>query len=146
MQVSAVFSMGRSGEEQWAPQVLAELESPEPELRYEAALAAGELELLEALPMLSLLAEHEEDRAVREAAIEALGAIGGPEAERVLLRLLDQQDESIQEIVNMALQRIEFAEDVFPPLMDWTPGPDVFNFEEEETSDEADDENGWLFS
>ncbi len=139
MQASALFSMGRSADERWGPLVLAELESPEPELRYEAALAAGELELLEALPVLTWLAEHEDDIQVREAAIEALGRIGGPEAERVLTRLLESRDESVDEAVRLALEELRFKDDELPPLIDlWDTVEPDWPLDEDEG-----EETGW---
>ncbi len=111
MQASALFAMGRSANTQWGPLVLAELESPEPELRYEAALAAGELELLDAIPTLRLLVE-DEDMDVRLAAIEALGRIGGPEAERILLQLADAGDESVSLAAEEALDELRFFRDL----------------------------------
>ena len=83
MRVSAVFSMGRSADPDWGPTVIAELRSPNPEMRFEAARACGELELRRAVPeLISAIADV--DREVQQAAIYALGKIGGQEARRVL--------------------------------------------------------------
>jgi len=83
MRVSAVFAMGRSCDDVWAPQVLDELASDDPELRYEAARAAGELELRKALPPLAELA-YEDDREIQEMAIWAMGEIGGAAVNQIL--------------------------------------------------------------
>jgi len=80
MRVSAVFAMGRSADTRWARQVQQELFSPNPELRYEAARACGELQLSEAVRDLEELADEEileyyclaEDEATRSAAEAAL--------------------------------------------------------------------------
>ena len=122
MQASAVFSMGRNANERWGPLILAELTSPDPELRYEAALAAGELALLDAIPLLRFMAEEEgEDPQIRQAAIEALGRIGGPESERILLRLMEAPEDFISLSAETALDELRFmSDDVYlPPLLDF---------------------------
>ncbi len=118
MQASALFAMGRSADPRWGPYVLAELTSPDPELRYEAALAAGELELLDAIRPLTRLIEEDEDMDVRLAAVEALGRIGGPEAERLLVRLVETADEVMASTAELALDELRFmsGEDEFPLL------------------------------
>ena len=83
MQISAVFAMGRSCDDRWGDQVIHELDSEDSEMRYEAARAAGELELEEAIPHLSRLA-FDEDVEIKDVSIWSLGEIGGKEAVRVL--------------------------------------------------------------
>ncbi len=83
MQTSAIFAMGRSCDNRWADYVLSELENESPEFRYEAARAAGELELEEAIPALSGMA-FDNDVDIRDVAIWALGEVGGRESVRVL--------------------------------------------------------------
>ncbi len=106
LQISAIFAMGRSCDDRWAENVLTELENESPEFRYEAARAAGELELEEALPALSGLA-FDEDVDIRDTAIWALGEIGGKEAMRVLSLLADdakaRKDRDLLESVEDAL-------------------------------------------
>lgn len=85
MRVSAVFAMGRSADTRWAVQVRRELFSPNPELRYEAARACGELQLTEAVPELEELVD-DADPEVQEAALWALGQIGGDRARKILER------------------------------------------------------------
>lgn len=103
MRVSAVFAMGRTADAQWAPTVLAELESDDAELQYEAARAAGELELEDALPLLTQLA-YEGDVETRDAAIWSLGEIGGKEAMRVLNVLSEEAQASGDEDLMSALE------------------------------------------
>ncbi len=86
MRVSALFAMGRSCDDVWLPHIVAELSSDYPEMRYEAARAAGELELRPALARLTEIA-FEDDREIQEMAIWSLGEIGGKEANRVLTQL-----------------------------------------------------------
>lgn len=86
MQISAVFAMGRTYDEQWGEYVRQQLDSDDPEMRYEAARAAGELEVEDAVPALIRLA-LDNDREIKEVAIWSLGEIGSREAARVLERL-----------------------------------------------------------
>lgn len=143
MQASALFAMGRSGNTRWASFVLAELESPDPELRYEAALAAGDLELAEAIRPLSRLV-HEDDLEVRLAAVEALGRIGGPEAERILKELLDAEDEVIVEAAEDALAELEFMKGdetcILFPLLEFDDLMDEERFLAEDELEETRDE------
>jgi HEAT repeat protein len=132
--VSAVFAMGRHGEaERWARPVLAELENGAPELRFEAARAAGELGLNEAVPALTQLAE-DGDQQVRQAAIWSLSQIGGPEPRRVLTELLALTDESENEydFIEEALDNLDFTDDL--------QNFDLFDFGEEGDLEEEDND------
>jgi hypothetical protein len=91
MRASALFAMGRSCDARWAPVVLRELKNQDPEMRYEAARTAGELEIRDAVPHLADLLE-DEDREVMEMAIWALGEIGGGDAQRLLEDLIERAD------------------------------------------------------
>jgi HEAT repeat protein len=105
--VSAVFAMGRSADKRWSGPVRQELSSPNPELRYEAARACGELRLSETVAELSELAE-DVDREVQEAALWSLGQIGGEKAKEILERFLRSQDEATQAAAEAALEELEF--------------------------------------
>jgi HEAT repeat protein len=130
MRVSALFAMGRTADPAWSAQVRAELENVLPEIRFEAARAAGELELKEAVPALAQLVE-DVDPQVREAAIWSLSQVGGPEAERLLTDLLNQADDDEQDFILEALDNLDFTDDLY-----------AFSaFEFEEDSDEEDDED-----
>ena len=84
---AALMAMGRSGDPRWREPVIAEMRNPSPEMRREAAQAAGELELRQSVPeLLELLEDANLD--VQRQAIWALGQIGGKVAERGLRRLL----------------------------------------------------------
>ncbi|MDX2160589.1 MAG: HEAT repeat domain-containing protein [bacterium] len=106
MQISAVFAMGRAYDEQWNDIVMRELDSADPEMRYEAARAAGELMLSDAIPALSRMA-FENDRELQDNAIWSLGEIGGKEAVRVLELLAanarETGDEDMIEAIEDAL-------------------------------------------
>ncbi len=106
---SAVFAMGRSTDQRWAPQVLAELETGTAELRFEAARAAGELELEAAIAGLVQLAE-DGDQQVREAAVWSLGQIGGTDARAALQKLWEAAEEDDQEYIEDAMENLDFNE------------------------------------
>ena len=113
LQCSAVYAMGRSPDSRWLHIVLAELASEEPELRYEAARAAGALGLADALLGL-LAAAHDEDAEVRHAAISAIAKIGGRGAMRALERLAEDAGEADLELIEAA---IEEANALIDPLL-----------------------------
>lgn len=119
MNVSAVYAMGQTLDEVWAPYVLKELRSPRPEMRYEAAQAAGELQLTDAVPTL-LDMVNDPDTDVRLVAIEALGVIGGERAIQALMELARNENEAIREAALDALDVAEFEEDPLGPgIMSW---------------------------
>ncbi|MFQ6100634.1 MAG: HEAT repeat domain-containing protein [Anaerolineae bacterium] len=107
MRISAVFAMGRSADTRWACQVRQELFSPNPELRYEAARACGELQLSEAVPELEELAD-DADSEVQEAALWALGQIGGDKAREIVERYCLAADEATRAAAEAALDELEF--------------------------------------
>ncbi len=111
MRISAVFAMGRSADQVWSETVLLELEDPSPEMRYEAARAAGELQLRRAVPRLSRMA-LERDREVQGMAIWALGQIGGKSARDLLEYLASGEDEVAAVAAEEALDEIDLAEGV----------------------------------
>ena len=113
LRVSAVFAMGRNADRpRWGQLVRDELESDEPEMRFEAARAAGELELREAGPALAELLEDPETQVV-EAATWSLGQIGGDFAKRTLEDLLEATvDEDERDFVQEALDNLGFTDEV----------------------------------
>ncbi len=113
MQSSALFAMGRSADPYWRHLLLTELESRNPELRYEAARACGELELSSAVPRLSELALHDPDPEVQQAAVWALGAIGGKEARRVLEICYASHDEALRDAAADALDEMDVWDGMF---------------------------------
>lgn len=103
MTASAVYGMGRSCDERWASTVLQELSSENPEMRYEAARASGQLELETAVPVLARLALSNE-RDVQEAAVWSLGEIGGSRAGQALEKLSEAlTDEDWQPLIEDAI-------------------------------------------
>ncbi|MBN1309903.1 MAG: HEAT repeat domain-containing protein [Anaerolineae bacterium] len=105
MQASALFAMGRNSDSQWISHIRDALSSEEPELRFEAARAAGEVGLREAIPQLIRFA-HSQDREIKEIAIWSLGEIGGDDAQSALFDLADSETdeylaEAIEDAINM---------------------------------------------
>jgi HEAT repeat protein len=110
MKMSAIFAMGRTCDSDWAPEVLEELQSDIPELQYEAARAAGHLELKEAIPYIATLIDVIEDTEVLEVAIWALGEIGGKKARELLQDIINNAEaDGNDEIVEAAEEAMEMA-------------------------------------
>jgi HEAT repeat protein len=105
LQCSSIYAMGRSQQARWLPAVLTELETDDPELRYEAARAAGALGAVDALPLL-LDAARDEDVEVRHAAIDAIGKIGGRGAVRALERLTEDAGEADLELIESTIEDV----------------------------------------
>ncbi len=112
LRVSSIYAMGRNCHPSWLPVLLNELENDDPEIRYEAVGACGELEEIEAVPHLIELV-NDPDTDVRLATIQALGKIGGAEARQCLKRCLDNPDQATSQAAEQALKEIEAAEDPF---------------------------------
>jgi HEAT repeat protein len=109
LRLSAIVAMGRSCDRRWQELILAELESSSAAMRYEAALAAGELMLRSAVPILARLME-DGDLQVRDATIWALGQIGGPQSKRLLLAAFEGADEDTQAVLEEALAEHALSE------------------------------------
>lgn len=138
MRQSALYAMGRSGDPRWGQVVLAELDSQDAAMRFEAANAAGELELPSTVkPLIRLL--DDPDSNVREAAALALGQIGGREAQRALEGCLRRaSDKRLVQAADEALQELAFRSG--------SPTTALFGFappltaEDEEADEEEDTE------
>ncbi|MCX7622414.1 MAG: HEAT repeat domain-containing protein [Thermomicrobium sp.] len=114
LRVSAIYAMGRSLDRRWLPLLLDELRSDDPERRYEAATACGELGAEEAIDELIGLTT-DPDRDVQGAAIAALGRIGGTIATNVLRRLARSADPVVRDAAEDALGEAMFASDPLRP-------------------------------
>jgi HEAT repeat protein len=110
MQQSAILAMGRSANERWASYILAELTSPSPLIRMEAARAAGELEIRESVDSLIDLLQDVND-GIRLAAIWALAEVGGEAAVNALVELSEHSDDSkLQDVIQEAIDHMTFME------------------------------------
>ncbi len=117
LRVGAVFAMGRSADPQWNRIVLAELSAQESAMLFEAVRASGELEIEEAAPELIRLL-GDEDIEIRDAAVWALGRIGGREAWRALKACSASGDDDLAEAAEDALAELTFmaGDDAMPGL------------------------------
>ena len=107
---SALFAMGRSASQDWQPEVLSMLQSNLPLLRMEAARAAGELELADALPLLLEMLDDPDENA-RQASIWSLSQIGGEGAQEALEHLFEEaEDEEELELLESALDNLTFTQ------------------------------------
>lgn len=127
---SALFSMGRSANRQWEKIVLANLDSDEPDIQFEAIGAAGEMYIERALPILLDMAEGFEnlDQPIRMALARALENIGGMEGIPVLSRMLEWAEDD--EEIELLEQAIEFAS-----FTNAVKLPDMFGFSMDEMDD-----------
>ena len=107
LHASAIFAMGRSLDPRWASQVQKNLFNSNPELRCEAAKACGKLQLREATLELEDLAD-DVDFEVQEAALWALGQIGGDKACEILEHYCDVEDEAVRTAAKAAMNELEF--------------------------------------
>lgn len=119
LRISAVFAMGRSADPRWEEEAKRELFSINPEMRYEAARACGELQVSQAVSMLEELTE-DTDAEVQQAAIWALGQIGGDRAREILEHYCLVGDEALRTAAEAALEEFEFLhgdlDDIFADL------------------------------
>lgn len=110
LRVSSLVAMGRSADVHWRGYARAELQSPSPAMRAEAAVACGELETKSALRDLLELLTDEEQR-VRLAAIYALGHIGGRDARSALRSVSEEGEPAEAEAAEAALEEMAFFAD-----------------------------------
>jgi HEAT repeat protein len=106
MQASSLFAMGRSADPGWGQVLSMELDNPNPELRFEAARACGELELTRVVPQLGHLVFNDSDREVQQAAVWALGRIGGKNARDILETCHGSEDEVLATSAADALDQL----------------------------------------
>jgi HEAT repeat protein len=145
MKVSAVFSMGRNSNPRWEKYVLRELYSSSPELRYEAAIASGEMELRSAVERLMELALDSTDSEVRDAAIWALGKIPDIRIRRFLTSLLDVDNEDVRDAALDALSdnEITMMDDRLLRELSLESDEDELEVEFQEPDDDWDDVSMW---
>ncbi len=134
MRISAVTAMGNSCDPQWEKYVLEEMESDLPEMRFEAIRAAGALSLKPAIERLGDFG-YDDDRQLQEAAVWALGEIGGQEAISKLEALADyaesENDDDLAEFIEEAIDMAYFMSD------------DDLEFEMMEFEDDDDDDGDY---
>ncbi len=110
LSTSAIYAMGKSCNLSWLPILLKELGNANPEMRYEAAGACGELGEEEAVPHL-IKVINDPDIEVQLIAVQALGKIGSSEAKKSLEQCLDNPSETIRQAAEQALNELAAGED-----------------------------------
>jgi hypothetical protein len=110
--VTAIFAMGRSYNKRWHAKVIEMFDHPLPDVRFEAAKAAGELELAAAKPKLLELLE-DDDSDTRMAAVWSLSQIGGEGLQNKIEKLLKKaESEEEVDIIEEALDNLIFNESI----------------------------------
>ena len=139
MKVSAIFAMGRNGNEAWAGILLDELSSSVPEIQFEATRAAGEFGLQEAAPVLMDLADAENKDLALEA-IWSLGRTGGAGVRPFLEEYSESEDPDVVEVAEAALDELGLTE-MIDDLEETVRPPDKYEeYEDFLTYDDEDDE------
>jgi HEAT repeat protein len=117
--VSALFAMARSAKMKWQEHVMEMLDNIHPALRCEAAFAAGELEIPEAVPQLIELLD-DPDQNTRHNSIWALSQIATEGIEDILHQLhAETEDEHEADFIQDALENLEFNQELHMlPLLD----------------------------
>lgn len=103
----ALIAMGRNLDSRWYPVVMSELGNEDPDIRCEAARAAGQFADSGAIDPLSRLVD-DEDPEIRQVAIESIGQIGGNRAIEALRYLHTQVSEDMKEAVDEAIEEAKF--------------------------------------
>ena len=135
---SAVFAMGRSFDHQYSEMVFDRLQHTSPKIRLEAVRACGELTVEDAVPtILDLLDDLPK---IRDAAIWALSQIGGEEAGPAIHGLLDDEvSDEETELIQQALERLDFLEEGVNLSMFDMPYSDQDEYDLEEFDYDSDD-------
>jgi len=114
LRAGALRAMGNSADTRWAGAVVDGLYDSDLEVCLEAAHAAGELAVVDAVPALIGLACGDQ-RVLQMEAIWALGEIGGRDARRTLEGLLQEVDEDDQlQAIDDALATMALLEGMLP--------------------------------
>jgi HEAT repeat protein len=103
----ALVAMGRNLDDRWFPLVRRELKNEDPDIRCEAARAAGEFGDPAVIEELSRLST-DEDEEIRVVSVQSIGRIGGRKAIDALRYLETQSNEEFRPVVQDALDEAEF--------------------------------------
>lgn len=134
--LTAVFGMRYV--EGFAKEILEALGSSDPEIHFEAVMAAGTEELDAAWPhVLALVEDESTEKDLRIAAIEAIGQIRPAEARGILIELTGSLDEDIVDAADEALSYM--APDAADEDFEDDDEDDEFD-EDEEDDEDAEEE------
>ncbi|MEA4811303.1 MAG: HEAT repeat domain-containing protein [Anaerolineaceae bacterium] len=135
---SALFAMAKSADEQWEADVMEHLDDPNQDVRLQAILAAGSLNLSKARKPLLKLLSPKEDNDLRKEAIWALSQIGGEGVMEAFLRLQERsQDDEELNLLEEALDTLNFTNDSgLYELMDYNAEEGGHMHAEDDSEDE----------
>ena len=108
---SSLFAMGQTSDPKWIGYVIPDLEHDAASVRYEAAMAMGELGDEHHLRVMDAPLD-DEDLTVQLAAISAVERIGGDVAKAKLELKLSSPEPQVVELVQQALQTMKDEEDL----------------------------------
>lgn len=111
----ALRAMARQADSRWMTRIAESLADDDEEVRLEAAKATATSGGQRLVPRVIDLAVDDEDHEVRLAAIEALGEIGGDQAVGALRQIVGDEDETIGEAAQTALDAARLLDDVGRP-------------------------------
>jgi len=141
---SAMFGMGRSADEQWAPTILENLDHENMAVRIQSVHAAGELALQKARRFLLKSLDQINDETLLRETVWALAEIGGEGVERKLEALLAAaEDEEEISFLEEALELLNFNEsngDLEMLSISWEKNESDADEEEADEEFEEDDE------
>jgi HEAT repeat protein len=105
--LSAIFAMGRSGDQRWAGPIQEAIASKDEELRLQGIWAAGEAEIKAAGDALVRIVSGSKDRDERIAAIDAASRLGGESVAKLLLAIAEHdEDPELREAAAAGLEEI----------------------------------------
>lgn len=133
--VCSLHAMGVSANERWKNHIMSMLENISPRIRSAAVRAAGDLEIMDAVPFLLQLLDDPDER-VRLNCIWALSQTGGEGVRERLEQLWEYADGEEEQVLEEALENLEFIEGI--PLMSFMEIP-----EDENTPLQYYDEEEW---
>lgn len=125
MRASALFAMGRRGEEGWLPTIHRELRNEVETIRLAAICACSEIGSASSIPFLLQVIGEDPEQDVRVAAVLALADFETPEAGRILEDLLESDDVALVSAADEAIDmRTSTFGDEQLPMFDYGPWDD----------------------
>ena len=110
---TALFCMGYLHRVDFASEIEDALGSDSLELAREAILAAGQRDMGHLLPrIMTVAADRDAQAELRYAAVEALGSLGGDDAQSLLESLTSSRDTTMAELAEVALENLRISRSV----------------------------------
>ncbi|HSE99228.1 MAG TPA: HEAT repeat domain-containing protein, partial [Blastocatellia bacterium] len=124
VRAAAARAFGHIESDEALPHLLAALEDEDSWVRYYAVRSLGRHARAEGLNLLAPLAQTDAAGFVRVAAVEAIGGIGGPQAVKILVPLIEAEDPDLAHAALSALGLTRHP-DALPPLLATLRSPDA---------------------